>query len=224
MSELYIVRQLAREGLTIATLTGEYDSCLWQRSERLVRNVEQICSLPEIKNSEFQIDRFCLDVAAYFSDTGLARYLESREENRKLVFGNGNGLLSASTEIVTEKLRGVISRQKIEKINKIISESGDRFTERIESMILSDARNLDDMGVIGLFNEIRRQAIEGRGVSEVLHSWERKKDYRYWQARLKEGFRFESIRKIAKKRLSAADSFMNQLKKEAHGSEKPVLS
>ena len=82
-------------------------------------------------------------------------------------------------------------------------------------MILSDARNLDDMGVVGIFSEFRRNVIEGKGVCDALQIWKRKVDYRYWQARLKESFRFEQVRKVAEQRLSAAECFMNQLKAEA---------
>jgi len=64
---------------------------------------------------------------------------------------------------------------------------------------------------VGLFNEFRRYVIHGRGASDVLESWQKKIEYRYWEARLKEGFRFESVRKLASKRFSAARYFMMQL-------------
>jgi hypothetical protein len=54
-------------------------------------------------------------------------------------------------------------------------------------------------------------------VGDILRSWKRKIDYRYWQARLEEGFRFESVRKLAERRLCAAEEFMEQLKAEAQG-------
>ena len=86
-------------------------------------------------------------------------------------------------------------------------------------MILSDARNLDDMGTIGIFSEFKRHIIGGKGVSNVLQAWKRKIDYKYWQARLKESFRFKSVRKIAEQRLSTAEYFMNQLKIENTASD-----
>ena len=89
----------------------------------------------------------------------------------------------------------------------------------LEAMILSDASNLDDMGAIGIFSEFKRYIIGGKGVSNVLHTWKRKIDYKYWQARLKESFRFESVRKIAEQRLSTAEYFMNQLKVENTASD-----
>ena len=50
-----------------------------------------------------------------------------------------------------------------------------------------------------------------------MRSWQSKIDYRYWDARLKKSFRFESVRSLAQQRLLSAESFMEQLKKEAEG-------
>ena len=83
-----------------------------------------------------------------------------------------------------------------------------------EAKILSDARNLDDMGAVGIFSEFRRFVCNGKGVADVLESWKRKVDYRYWQARLKESFRFETVRKLAVQRFAATEYFMTQLKME----------
>jgi hypothetical protein len=46
-----------------------------------------------------------------------------------------------------------------------------------------------------------------------LH-WRKQIDYRYWQARLKDSFRFEDVRKLAEQRLAVAEQFMNQLQQE----------
>ena len=81
-------------------------------------------------------------------------------------------------------------------------------------MVLSDARNLDDMGMVGIFNEMRRYVVHGRGVSEALASWKRKLDYDYWKARLRESFRFDSVRQIAQQRLQGAEQYMKQLELE----------
>jgi hypothetical protein len=64
---------------------------------------------------------------------------------------------------------------------------------------------------VGIFNEFRRYVVHGKGASDALQSWKRKIDYRYWDARLKESFRFESVRKLAAQRFTAAEYFMNQL-------------
>ena len=64
MSELDIIREIAQQVLVVPTLKGTKDNSLWDRTQRLVRNVEHICRLPEVAKLEAQIDRFCLIAAA----------------------------------------------------------------------------------------------------------------------------------------------------------------
>lgn len=217
MSELDIVRELAKQALRLPAPTGSSGTCLWDRAQRLVRNAEYICQLPELAEAGLQVDRFCLIAAAYFSDAGLAWYLEGKEREAGLGHcdANGDDLLEFSAQVAEKKLAGAVEKARIEKITKIITESGSHFTRVAEAMILSDARNLDDMGVVGILNEYRRHICRGKSVCDVLQSWKRKIDYRYWQARLKEGFRFEQVRKLAERRLCTAEEFMDQLKVEA---------
>ena len=226
MSELDTVRNLAKQVLTVPTLTGELDNSLWDRVRRLVRNAEYICRLPELAKPELQIDRFCLYAATYFSDAGLARYLDHGKTSDKLSVpdANSSDLLDFCTAVVEEKLQPCIDPARIEKINRIITEASNRFTTMTEAMILSDARNLDDMGAAGIFMQFKRFVSDGKAVSDALKGWKRKIDYRYWQARLKESFRFESVRKVASRRLIAAEHFMNQLKVEAEAGDLEELA
>jgi len=221
MSEIDVIREMAQQVLTVPTLAGTTDNWLWDRAQRLVRNVEHICRLPELDEADLAVDRFCLAVSAYFSDAGFARYADPEDTAARFVLADItlDDLLDFSTQIVSDKLSGALAGPKIDKINRIIIESGNRFTDMTEAKILSDARNLDDMGAVGLFNEFRRYVVHGRGASDVLDSWQRKIDYRYWGARLKEGFRFESVRKLATQRFSAAKYFMNQLGAEHYAKD-----
>jgi len=74
MYELDIVKDLAREALVIPALRGDADNSLWDRAQRLARNAEYICRLPELAKMGVQIDRFCLMAATYFSNAGLVHH------------------------------------------------------------------------------------------------------------------------------------------------------
>ncbi len=217
MSSLDTIKDLARQTLTAATLPNSLNNYLWDRAQRLLRNVEHICQLPELTKSGPQIDHLCLAAATYFSDAGLVGYLEKADSPSRLpaVTENADGLLELSAEVAKEKLAGAVEEARTEKISRIITESGSRFTRMVEAMILSDARSLDDMGATGIFNEFRRGAVGGKSVGDAVQSWDRKIDYKYWRARLKEGFRFEAVRKLAERRLQTAEQFMKQLKVES---------
>lgn len=216
MSELDIIRQMAQKVLTVPTLTGIHDNWLWDRTLRILRNVEHICRMPELADQAMSIDRFCLIAAAYFADSGFAHFTDAEDVSARLVLADISlaDLCDFSTQVVSDQLAGALAGPRIDKINKIIVESSNRFTQMTEAMVLSDARNLDDMGAVGLFHEFRRYIIHGKGVSDVLETWKRKIDYRYWQARLKESFRFETSQKLAELRFGAAEYFMNQLNVE----------
>jgi len=214
------IKRLAKKALTITTVSNNLDSSLWDRAKRLSCNVGSIIRLPEVSNSGFRIDRFCLTIATYFSDAGLARHLSLGKGMRNSATSNGNSddVLGNCIEVVSEQLSGIITSNKLEKVNGIITEACSNFAKCPEAMILSDARNLDDMGAAGLFHEFRRYMIDGKGVNDALAIWKRKIDYRYWQSRLKESFCFSSVRSLAEQRLSTAEYFMNQLniETEAH--------
>ena len=216
MSELDVIRQIAQQVLKVPTLTGIQDHWLWDRTLRILRNVEHICRMPELNEQAAAIDRFCLIAATYFADSGFAHFTDAEDMSARLVLADisQSDLCDFSTQVVSDRLSGALAGPRIDKINKIIVESSNRFTEMTEAMILSDARNLDDMGAVGLFHEFRRYVIHGKGVSDVMENWKRKIDYRYWQARLKESFRFETPRRLAEQRFSAAEYFMNQLSVE----------
>jgi len=213
MSDLDMIHNAAREVLTAPGPTGSPDNRLWDRALRILRTAELICRMPELAQQAKTIDRFCLAGAVYFADAGLARYAGSQNVASPFVPTEIKpaDLGRFSTQVVSETLAGTLTAARIDRINRIITESANRLTTLPEAMILSDARNLDDMGVIGLYNEWQRHVTHGKGVSDILESWKRKMDYRYWQARLKESFRFDSVRKLAEQRFAAAERFMNQL-------------
>jgi len=226
MSELKIVMDIAEQVLVKPAQHGGLDKSIWDRSKRLVRYVDLICQMSELIESAVQIDYFCLRSAGYLSYAGLVSYSKpgAGEEGRGGCDNSRNNFLGHSAEIAAGWLAGKVDSIKIEKICRIITESADNLSRMTEAMILSDARNLDDMGVTGLFKEIKRYAFDGRGETEAVGSWQKKLDYGYWQARLKEGFRFESVRRVAEQRLVAAERFMDQLKVEIQASDLQELS
>ena len=216
MSKLEIVKEIAEATFTIRTHTGRSDFFFWERAKTMAANAYYICSLPEVADSIGALDSFCLLSAAYFHDAGVVQYLKSKncQLTQLLSLANSDHLLDLCAELVAKRLAGVIGRQKIDKVNHIIAESYYNKTQVPEAMVLCDARNLVEMGAFGIFNEFRMHFIAGKGVDNALKAWKSKLDYGYWKTRLKDNFHFESVGKLAEKRLKAADFFMKQLKTE----------
>jgi hypothetical protein len=70
-----------------------------------------------------------------------------------------------------------------------------------EARLVSDALNLDDFGVIGLLQQAIQISRQGSGLAQVAEGCEKRDQYGYWEARLKDSFHFEAVRKIAAARV-----------------------
>ncbi|MBC8481730.1 MAG: hypothetical protein H8D47_03600 [Planctomycetes bacterium] len=211
MTEMTNIREVAKKLLTVTSLSGGVDDSLWDRTKRLAKSVELISNMPQITQRNMQVDRFSLISAAYFNYAALAY---GRENPAQQSLSAVNVDCQTSADIAEKVLKGKVEPARIQKINRILVESSGNFTHMIEAMILSDARNLEEMGAAGLFNEIKSYAFTGKSVSGGLKTWQRKIEYQYWQARLEENFRFDQVRILAQQRLETAQSFMQQLKIE----------
>ncbi len=215
MSDIDIVIEIAEKAFAGGNGNGNYR--LWDRAQRIARNVEHIIDLENLLETDIPIDRFSLAVAAYFSYAHLAH--KACKTAGKFPQTEAETAFELSAKIAAEKLNTVLSDLQTIKVGKIITESGNRFTKMTEAIILSDARNLDDMGAVEIFSELGRFLSEGKGLSELLNSWRRKVAYHYWDARLKESFRFPSIQLLAQRRFDAVANFMNQLEIEISASD-----
>ena len=120
MSEIDAIAQIAHQVLTAATFGGAADNWLWDRTQRILRNVEHICRLPELIEADLPIDRFCLAAATYFADSGFTHYADAEDISSRLVLADVNptDLRDFSTQVVSEKLAETLSAAKINKINK----------------------------------------------------------------------------------------------------------
>ena len=214
MLQLSAIQQVAEQVLLVPGPNGHVDRFLLDRAQRLLRHCASIAQLDDVRC--FQVDRDCLAVAALFRDAGFARYAGEADQVSRVLLAEltDHDLRDFSTQIVHERLAELLNPRQLERVCSTIIESGSRTTRLIEAMILSDARNLDDMGAAGIFNAARRYGVHGRGVTEAVQAWRRKVDYDYWTARLREGFRFESVRGLARGRLQGAIAFMDQLARE----------
>jgi hypothetical protein len=73
-----------------------------------------------------------------------------------------------------------------------------------EARVLADAVNLEDFGISGLVQLMVPLTLQGGGVAQLVEALEKRDQYGYWDARLKESFQFDVTRDIARKRLERA--------------------
>jgi hypothetical protein len=198
----------ARTGLALGPPGGPMDLTLWEHSLRVLASAEIIASMPEVAAG--RIDRQAMKVAALYHDAGWAVQVTSGEIPVHAVLSRPTNDVQheLAAQLVEASLHAMLPPRTVEVAAGTIRGINNRRHDMIESHIISDADNLDQIGPIGLFHSLRRSALDGRGLRHLLDGWYRQQEYHYWEARIRDGIRFESVRELAWKRLAAMEPFM----------------
>lgn len=212
-----VVRQRARGLLTIELQPGRTDLLLWEHSVRVARGVSLISRFPELADAK--VDQTALTAAAYFHDVGWAMQVGSGDvAPLELLNSPTTELqLELSASAMTAELADALPSRTVEWAGRIIRAVNQRHTEQLETQVLVDADNLDAFGPLPWCLEIRRCLAEGRGLEDVITSWKRRQEYKYWQARISESLRFERSKVLARQRLALMEDFMTGLAAQHNG-------
>ena len=70
-----------------------------------------------------------------------------------------------------------------------------------------------------ILRQFRQYQADGRPLKQLFESWARQQEYRYWEARLNDGFRFDTTRQLARERLRAVEAFMAALARDLQGTD-----
>jgi hypothetical protein len=92
----------------------------------------------------------------------------------------------------------------LDRSTRLLGELPQRQPMLEEARLLADAVSLDDFGISGLVQLMIPLALQGGGVPQLIEALEKREQYGYWDARLKESFHFQVARDIARKRLERA--------------------
>jgi hypothetical protein len=122
-----------------------------------------------------------------------------------------------AAELMVTHLGGELDETLLDRAVRILQEAPQRSPMLDEARLLADAVNLDDFGVIGLVTHAMQLAQQGEGVGELSLALEKREQYGYWDARLKDGFHFPAVCEIARKRLEEARKVGGMLKEELGG-------
>jgi hypothetical protein len=122
-----------------------------------------------------------------------------------------------SAEILISTIGKDIEDSLLERVTRLLLQVPQRNPASNEAKLLADALNLDDFGVTGLVTRIIQLGVQGSGISQVVEAAEKREEYGYWEARLKDGFHFEPIRQLARRRLDRARQVHKLLSEELSG-------
>ena len=96
----------------------------------------------------------------------------------------------------------------------LLEQMPDRDPKSLDARLLADAINLEDFGVSGLILQTIQLCRTGDGLAQLIDGAEKRELYGYWDARLRDGFHFESARKMAAERLENARAATKLLMQE----------
>ena len=193
------LRQRLTRALAIVDETGTNGPRLMDDADRLWRRLGSLIKLGLIPNG---VNYDALELACY------ALQLPMRSAKNLPVGKLGRTNLRDRTEQAAELLISAVGNEApeelVDRATNILLSMPHRKPESEEAKLLADALNLDDFGMIGFVNRTIQLGRQGDGVNQVAEGSEKREEYGYWEARLKDGFHFEPVRKIARQRLENA--------------------
>jgi hypothetical protein len=119
-----------------------------------------------------------------------------------------------AAELLVSQVDEIASDELLDQTTRILQELPQRTPVLDEARLLADAVNLDDFGVTGMIAQAMQMSRAGDGVKQVAEGCEKREQYGYWDARLRDGFHFPPIRELAKRRLAAARTVCRLLTNE----------
>ncbi len=222
MPEIESVMELARDLLIGRSPLGREDTFLYDHSVRVMRVADRLARCPEA--ADWRIDRFALAAAAIFHQAATVRLDEERRTSTVYAAAtmSPEDIKAYSAEVAGDRLADKVPERQLELIQEVIRRAHDATVEMNEAKLLSDADSLDDIGTLGVWRDLRRYVLEGRAIDDALRAWQRRDQYGYWDARVRDVFNLDTARKLAEKRLAAARAFMEALARERDGADIPV--
>jgi HD superfamily phosphodiesterase len=210
---------LARQLLTVAINDTSSDLWLWEHSERVMRLTQLVAGIPEVRGQN--PDLTALAAAGLFHDAGWTiEYSQGRFKHWQLLSRPTNDLQrELGAGLLQERGAHLLAAPSARLAGDAIRQCNDRRTNLLEARLLAEAEALDDVSALYVLRQFRQYQAEGRPLQQLVDSWQRQKEYRYWELRLNDGFRYDSIRAIARQRLEAVDAFIAALGRDLHGED-----
>jgi hypothetical protein len=116
-----------------------------------------------------------------------------------------------SAELLVSQLGNELDEDLLDHTTRLLRELPHRSPMLDAAKLLADAVNLEDFGIAGLLNLSLQLGRQGDGLAQLTQAYEKRVQYGYWDARLRDGFHFEPVRRIARRRLDRARQLIQDL-------------
>ncbi|MGH7180089.1 MAG: hypothetical protein ACREJC_22115 [Tepidisphaeraceae bacterium] len=164
---------------------------VWARVQKLIR-MNVLATDPDIEALELA----CHAMQLPQKQTRMAIGKLGRTNLRQRAENAAEMLINVIGEDVDESL--------LDRTARLLHETPQKQPMLEEARLLADAINLDDFGSVGLLALAMQLSLLGDGPGELADACAKRDEYGYWEARLKDGFHFDVVRKMAQQRLQAA--------------------
>jgi len=211
------VVEVAEESLVLRGEGQANDLWLWEHAQRIRHLARMLALLPEAREiGGDQPDQTAVALAALFADAGWAVQVEHGEVNHWQVLSRPTNDIQRELGVgaLQDHAPALLPPETVGIAVRAIRECNDRYTKCPEARVLSEAENLDEIGIMYVLRQFRQYQAEGRPLEQLLASWTRHREYHYWDARINDCLRWETTRHIARARLEAVGQFMTALARD----------
>lgn len=196
------LREHVEQALGVVDDQGTQGPRLLDDAGRLWRRIELFIGMNLVHEG---LDREALELACYAMQLPSRRGKGVPAPGRS---GAARATLRDRAEEAAELLVGIagedVDESLLDRATRILQEMPHRSPMLEEARLLADSVNLEDFGVTGLILQTIQIARAGEGVTQLAEGCDKREQYGYWDARLKDGFHFEAVRQIALRRLHNA--------------------
>jgi len=195
------------------------DPWLWEHGERVLRLAQMIAMLPALQAAS--ADLTALAAAALFHDAGWVVEFQQGRWKRWQILGRPTNDIQRElgAALLQEHVGPLLPGATMRLACDAIRQCNDRSTTLLEARLLAEAEALDEVGTMYVLHQFRQYQAEGRPLQQLANGWQRQKEYKYWELRLSEGFRYEATRELARRRLEAVDAFVTAFTRDLHGND-----
>lgn len=192
------VRERLHQALAVVDEHGTVGPRLADDAVRLFNRINRFIAMKLVAEG---IDLDAMELACY------AIQLQARR-GRSLPTGRvSRTSIREKAEEAAELLLGLgldVEDELLDRTTRVLTEMPHRSPMLDEAKLLADAVNLDDFGITGLVQQAILAARQGDGLVQLADGLQKREQYGYWEARLKDGFHFAPVRQIARRRLDNA--------------------
>ncbi len=214
----------ARADLVVPARRGDPDLFLYEHALRVARTADRLTEAPEIR--QHTPDEVAVHAASLYYASGWALRCRRGEVDRmEIMLGT---LTEADDEegakLMEKSLGDLAPAASLQLAGRAIRAVRDRATPLVEAHVVADAVALQDFGVLVLWPTIRRGLLDGKNVQSILDTWRRKKEYKFWEARLADSFHFRVSREVAQSRLETLERFLTDLQTQHEATDVTALT